>query len=53
MDYRHNLILISCPAEELSAYKNFKVVLDEEVSLQPHSEPNPRSRAARWGVGGQ
>lgn len=53
MNYRYNLILISCPAEELSTYGHLKVVLNEEVSLRPHREPNPRSRAARWRVGGK
>jgi hypothetical protein len=53
MNYRYNLILISCPAEELSAHRNLKVVLNEEVALRPHREPNPRRRAARWRVGGK
>ena len=53
MDYRHHLILVSCLADKSSPYGHLKVVLDEEVALRPHREPNPRRRAARWRIGGK
>jgi hypothetical protein len=53
MNYRDYLVLISCLANELPTYGDLKVVLDEKVSLASHREPNPRRRAARWGIGGQ